>query len=194
MEQVVVQEKDNAGNLVKETRLKEGKHLVMAGTLDALILSLFDESTQDVTFVDTFLLTYRMYLSAPMLLKKISTLFEAGSIKKASAGRVTQVVKKWLQRYWIVDFQLENLQNSVNELWIVLAPHVITSSQENLSLVARMTGSVAENKVEEAVTAPSFFFFLLLSFYFYFRDPMFSPGGFLLNRKLGLRWKSFPRP
>jgi len=157
----MVQEKDSAGNLVKETRLKEGKHLVMAGTMDTLILSLFDESTQDVSFVDTFLLTYRMYLSAQELLKKISSLFEAGSIKKTAAVRVAQVVKKWVQRYWIVDFQLDNLQNGVNELWTILAPHVISSSQEDLPLVLRVTGSVSETKAKEAVTTPLFrlFFF-----------------------------------
>jgi len=176
---VVEMVRDNEGNIAKEIRMKEGEHSVQSGTLDALILTLFDDQNKglsislkivwellknehvalfaptkpiDVTFVDTFLLASRMYIPSNVLLQQIGTLFESGAIKKSSAVRIVGVVKKWIQRYWLVDFQVDKLQGRLDEFWLKIGPHVISSGQENLSLVARMTTTQVGQKQEERVS------------------------------------------
>jgi len=115
----------------------------------------------DVTFVDTFLLSSRMYIPSGTLLQQIGNLFESGAIKRSSAVRIVGVVKRWIQRYWLVDFQLDKLQGRLDEFWLKIGPHVISSGQEDLSLVARMTTTQVAQKQEEVVSDFSFFFFFL---------------------------------
>lgn len=69
-----------------------------------------DETNSDLNYVDDFLITYRLYMSPSDLLTKISASFQACENKDTAIFRVALVMKKWVERCWKIDFELEGLQ------------------------------------------------------------------------------------
>jgi len=119
-----IREQDEEGNDVKIIMISEGKKIVSAATKDLLVALMVDETNSDLNYVDDFLMTYRLYMTPANLLEKMAAIFQACENKDAAIFRFTLVMKKWIERCWRIDFELEGLQESFGAFFQVLLPYL----------------------------------------------------------------------
>jgi len=78
--------------------MQNGKYQITAGTVDALIESLADQTQPDSLYIDVFLQTYRNFLTPALLLKKLKARFVLKSLKVVKEEEITHLTKEQLSQ------------------------------------------------------------------------------------------------
>jgi len=71
-------------------------------------------------------------------------------------------LKKWVQKYWKVDFQLEDIEKKLENFWKVLSPLVKPEVDFEISILFR----VSSNQEEANNISVFFLFFLFFETFF----------------------------
>lgn len=72
-----------------------------------------------------------MYLTPELLLAKITEIFDKGRIMVSSAPYVVSIFKKWVQKYWLADIQLDKMESKLEQFWQSKLSKMIKTGQKN---------------------------------------------------------------
>ena len=113
-----LQEIENKEVLYKQ--VDPGHKSITAGTLNGLIVALgTNDSVQDLTYVETFLLTHRYFIDSHELLRILNERYRAMKENNNTKLRLINVLRKWLDTIW-EDFRdselLKKMTNFIAEI------------------------------------------------------------------------------
>lgn len=114
----VIKKLDRWGREVLIKNLSDGKYDINAGTIECLVESLADENPPDSIYIELFLLTFRHFMKPVDLVASLHRRFDscASSIIRV---RVTNVLKKWVQRHFY-DFVAPEMAAALDKFLEVL--------------------------------------------------------------------------
>jgi len=78
--------------------MQNGKYQITAGTVDALIEALADQTQPDSLYIDVFLQTYRNFLTPALLLEKLKARFALKSMKVVKEEEISHLTKDQLSQ------------------------------------------------------------------------------------------------
>ncbi|KAJ3295590.1 hypothetical protein HK104_002494 [Borealophlyctis nickersoniae] len=143
---------DSSGKEILIKNLREGGYEITAGSADALVEALVDES--DLAYVDTFLLTFRHVIKPPDLLSKLVRQYETQSELVATGEnrassimhRVVSFVKKWVGEHFY-DFLEPETMSALRHFLDVLSRGEYASYAEQIhSLIKYETAQLDEGE------------------------------------------------
>jgi hypothetical protein len=109
----IIQKHDQWGRLVLVRQLKEGKHDITAGTIEALVEALAEDAPPDTLYIEVFLLTFRHFTTAAHVLELLHKRFRIKTADeradKVVRIRAITVLKKWAERHYY-DFRFPEVQ------------------------------------------------------------------------------------
>jgi len=89
---------DENGTAVLIRTMQNGKYQITAGTVDALIEALADQTQPDSLYIDVFLQTYRNFLTPALLLEKLKARFALKSMKVVKEEEISHLTKDQLSQ------------------------------------------------------------------------------------------------
>lgn len=95
---------DSWGREVLIRNLKNGSYEITAGTVEALVDALAEESPPDTIYIEVFLLTYRHFSTPATILELLRNRFAVQTPEHPQTGvvirmRSVNVLKKWIEKY-----------------------------------------------------------------------------------------------
>lgn len=120
------------------------QRLVKQGTSESLVDYLINSETTDITFLQTFILSHRLFIESPILLNMLTTRFrqQAGNPSgKNSLAKVINSLKYWVEHYFDDFAKNEDMLETLNYL---LEEFSTDSSCKNL---VNMLASTVTRKV-----------------------------------------------
>ncbi|KNC99937.1 uncharacterized protein SPPG_09269 [Spizellomyces punctatus DAOM BR117] len=105
----VVKSLDTSGKEVLIKNLRQHGYEITAGTVDALVEALIDQPEPDLSYLNTFLLTFRHFISADQFVIKLTEHYqkqmdriqsmENSQVPSNIMNRIVSLVKRWVGEY-----------------------------------------------------------------------------------------------